>query len=249
MALSGKEPSWFISGVVKPSLEENAPSWFIEGVVRPNKPEGAVDEELEKDLVERQEPINRARSDSDFQSTMLKKIQSHEAPRFGYDSWYGRGTSRGPVAPPKPPTQMTINEVLEWQNTHNPPGPETTAVGAYQFVDQPNARTLSGVAKEMGLKGDELFTPELQDRMAIHLLKRRGLDDFLAGKLPVERFANNVAKEWASLPVLTDTKRGRIPIRRGQSYYANDGINGTTVKDLEEYEEIFSLADINGDIS
>jgi hypothetical protein len=46
------------------------------------------------------------------------------------------------------------------------------------------------------------------------LLKRRGLERYQAGKLSKDQFADNLSKEWASLPYNT-----------GQSYYAGVGSN------------------------
>ena len=54
--------------------------------------------------------------------------------------------------------------------------------------------------------------------MALALLERRGLSKYKAGKISAEQFGNNLAKEWASFPVVTGSKRGR-------SYYAGDGLN------------------------
>jgi muramidase (phage lysozyme) len=198
--------------------------------------------EEDPEMVER----NTLKAEGDFVSQLATTIRKHEGGRFGYDAWFGRGTNQSPVAPPKSPTAMTVDEVLEWQNTHNPPGNATTAIGAYQIVDQPNARTLSGLKRSMNLTGSELFTPELQDRMAVQLMRGRGLDKFLAGKKSPESFANQIAREWASLPVLRqDSRRGRV-VSVGQSYYSGDGINRAFRgnKEFEAYKNIYALADI-----
>lgn len=70
-------------------------------------------------------------------------------------------------------TGMTLNEVMELQgqmlrhpdNTFN-----SSAVGRYQIV----RKTLRGLIADMGLTGNELFSPALQDAMAIRLAKGRG---------------------------------------------------------------------------
>lgn len=67
---------------------------------------------------------------------------------------------------------MTLNEVLEMQrqmlahpdNTHN-----SSAAGAYQIV----STTMRGLIKELGLSGNELYSREMQDRMAQQLLRQR----------------------------------------------------------------------------
>ena len=232
------KPAW-LTAAIEEHLKVSRPKWLQDAIDAQN-----VVVEEDPQVV----ATNKTKAEGGFVNQLQVEIRSHEAPRFGYDSWFGRGTSRGPVSPPKAPTQMTVDEVLEWQNTHNPAGPETTAIGAYQIVDQPNARTLSGLKRSMGLTGDELFTSELQDRMAEKLMKGRGLDKFLAGTLDGASFANKIAREWASLPVLKEDKRRGRTINIGQSYYTGDGINkafkGT--KALDAYKDLYALADIGG---
>jgi hypothetical protein len=80
-------------------------------------------------------------------------------------------------------------------------------------------KTLQALVTQMGLSLDQKFTPELQDKMAIQLLKNRGLDRYLAGNMTDEDFALSLSKEWASMP---NPKTGR-------SYYAGDGLNKSLV--------------------
>lgn len=140
---------------------------------------------------------------------LLDFIGKHEAPR-GYTDYY-RGVS---FAPPRPLTEMTVDEVLDWQRRANPPGPGTAAAGKYQIIEQ----TLQGLKSSMGLTGAERFDADLQDRMAMKLLKGRGWQKFEAGSISAETFANNIAKEWASMPCVSGPKKGR-------SYYDGDGVN------------------------
>jgi hypothetical protein len=53
------------------------------------------------------------------------------------------------------------------------------------------------------------------------------VDRFLHGYLSVNKFCNELAKEWASLPVVDGPKKGR-------SYYAGDGLNAAGV-DVEPF--------------
>lgn len=234
-----EKPAWLLE-ITEETTASVKPQWLNE--IKEHIDLLEIVEEVDQNMIAQ----NQRKAEGDFTSQLMSTIRANEAGRFGYDSWFGRGTSRGPIAPPKSPTQMSVNEVLEWQNTHNPAGPETTAIGAYQIVDQPNARTLSGLVRKMGLTGDELFTSELQDRMALELMRGRGLDKFLSGALDADSFANKIAREWASLPVLKEDRRGRRAIAIGRSYYSGDGINkafkGT--KQLDEYRELYTLADI-----
>lgn len=72
----------------------------------------------------------------------------------------------------------------------------SSALGRYQII----RTTLRGLKKEMGLTDDMKFTPELQDLMAVQLLKRRGYDKWLRGQMTDKAFVNGLSREWASLP-------------------------------------------------
>jgi len=156
---------------------------------------------------------------------ILDFVSSIEAPQ-GYDTIYGNNQGKLP----KPITQMTLDEVQaaqpSWTKRFG-----SSAAGAYQIMrdtmDSP--KTMSDLEGEMGLSGDELFDPDMQDRMALHLLKRRGYDQFMAGKIGVVAFAKRLAQEWASFPVLAATKGAHRQVKRGQSYYAGDGVNKALV--------------------
>lgn len=93
-------------------------------------------------------------------------------------------------------TGMTLSEVLTYQRQLIASGAAGSAIGKYQML--PN--TLRGAMKSLGLTGDEVFSPAMQDELALHLLKQRGYDDFVAGKITASEFQDNLAKEWASLP-------------------------------------------------
>lgn len=116
----------------------------------------------------------------------------------------------------KPLTSMTVDEIIaasdSWRKQFKT---ASGAAGAYQIIKP----TLVQLKKDLGLTGSEKFTPVLQDRMGEKLCQKRGADQFLAGKLSLTAFGNNLAREWASFPVLSPTKRGEQAIKRGQSYY------------------------------
>lgn len=139
----------------------------------------------------------------------LKLTGQLEAPR-GFDQVYS-GTI---VAPPRALTTMTVREVMDWQQANIAAGAASTAAGRFQII----SGTLTDVVREMGLTGDEVFDEALQTRMAVHLMKRKGLDDWRAGRMSDEDFANAMATEWAALPVVTGPNAGR-------SHYAGDGLN------------------------
>ena len=69
-------------------------------------------------------------------------------------------------------------------------------VGRYQIIDD----TLDDLMARLDLSGQERFTPELQDRMAMTLARDAGLEAWQAGRLPNETFAHNLSRIWAGLP-------------------------------------------------
>lgn len=142
-------------------------------------------------------------------NAILALIRSKES-RGNYDIvYYG-----SKIKTPRRLTQMTVGQVRAWQDQSVRAGSKSSAVGAYQII----RKTMDLLISMGALKRNELFSVAAQDRAAIALLKRRGLDTYKAGGMSAEAFANNIAKEWASFPVVTGSKKGR-------SYYAGDGLN------------------------
>jgi muramidase (phage lysozyme) len=150
---------------------------------------------------------------------LLYFIGSIEAPK-GYDTVYGN--NQGKLT--KPITKMTVDELIGHQAGFTKAF-GSSASGRYQFMKA----TLQGLKSELGLRGTQVMDHDLQDRLGYHLLRRRGYDDFIAGRLTVPQFALNLAKEWASFPVLVETKGAHRTVKRGQSYYAGDGMNKALV--------------------
>lgn len=127
-------------------------------------------------------------------------------------------------------TDMTVAEVLQWQEAYVQRGSPSSAVGKYQIVRP----TLAGLVHELGIDPQARFDEALQDRMAITLLERRGSRAFAAKELTREQFAANIAKEWAALPRVV----GGNP---EESYYAHDGINASRISIDEVYTAMASL--------
>jgi muramidase (phage lysozyme) len=125
--------------------------------------------------------------------------------------------------PPKPLVEMTVQKVLDWQDSIDRKY-RSEAAGRYQIMED----TLRGMLHVVD--PDDLYDEETQDRLAIHLLRRRGLDRYLSGEMSIYSFGNSLAKEWASLPVV----HGR---KKGQSYYGGDGLNKSHVK-VEDFLEV-----------
>lgn len=109
-------------------------------------------------------------------------------------------------------TEMSINDVLRWQDQQVANGSQSSAVGRYQII----RGTLRQIKEDMDLTGEEQFSPEMQDRMAMHLLvNTRNFDDFVEGRMSLDQMMENLSMEWASLP--KDFS--------GLSYYDGDGLN------------------------
>jgi len=77
----------------------------------------------------------------------------------------------------------------------------------------------------MALKGDELFEPDLQDRMGMALLSRRGFKPWVEGNSSTDTFMIGLSKEWASFPVPYRMKGAHRVVERGSTYYAGDALN------------------------
>jgi muramidase (phage lysozyme) len=151
----------------------------------------------------------------------IYRIETGRAGREAYDVVYGHKQGRLP----KPITSMTVGEVIAaqvgWSKAHG-----SSAAGAPQFI----RKTLQGLVTEMGIPNDALFSPGLQDRLAYRLLLRRGYREFVAGQINRVEFGKRLAMEWASFPVLANTRGAHRDVNRGQSYYAGDGLNKSLVK-------------------
>ncbi|MDF2797501.1 MAG: Flagellar protein FlgJ [Devosia sp.] len=141
----------------------------------------------------------------------IRKIETGKADASAYDVIYAHAQARLP----KPITSMTVAELQHHQTNGWPAN--STAAGAYQFM----RATLKDLRKELGLLDGQVFDANLQDRLGYHLLKRRGYEQFMAGKIGVAEFGKRLAQEWASLPLLAPANGNT----RGESYYDGDGLN------------------------
>ncbi len=162
---------------------------------------------------------------------LLDFIGDIEAPQ-GYETIFGNRQGNLPI----PLTQMTYGNIIDAQANwgsktwvRNNWGHKTasSAAGRYQFM----RATLQDIAKEVrAIDGRTIFSSGLQDRLGYYLLLRRGYADFISGKLNLVQFGLNLAKEWASFPVLSATTGQHRDVTRGQSYYAGDGLNKSLIK-------------------
>ena len=110
-----------------------------------------------------------------------------------YDLTLGKGKyspASGPIS------EMLVKNVKNLQKQMVKNGAPSGAVGKYQFIN----KTLLELQKALKFKDTDVFSPELQDKMANKLLERRGLKKFLKGEIHIKNFMKNLSKEWASLP-------------------------------------------------
>ena len=117
---------------------------------------------------------------------------------------------------PRNLTSWTIGQVLDWQDSIDPLYP-SEAAGRYQIMED----TLREIYPKAGLKLTSLFDEKGQDALCRALLRRRGMEYYIIGKLTLESFCVNIAKEWASMPLVIPIRGKRV----GQSYYGGDGLN------------------------
>jgi hypothetical protein len=163
----------------------------------------------------------------DSVARLLSLIASAEAGAEGYDAV----NQRAMIRPPKPPTELTIEQIFTWID--ETPG-QNHAIGRYQIIPM----TLAYLVVAEGIPQDAIYSPELQDRLARRLLDKAGLQEFIAGLLPAADFQDKLAYVWAGLPL-------------GSGLSAYDGIAGNkatiTRKEYEDrFGEIFGRADRMG---
>jgi hypothetical protein len=93
------------------------------------------------------------------------------------------------------------------------------AAGRYQIIPE----TLKGLVDSGIASKDEKFSPEVQDRLGMQLIKQTGATK-LAAEGKYDEAQNALAKTWAGIPLATDVvdKKGNLK-KAGQSFYAGPG--------------------------
>ena len=151
----------------------------------------------------------------------IAKVES----RYNYNAYFGNANNASIRF-----TDMTISEVLAWQKQFVNEGNASSAVGRYQFIDS----TLAGLVRQLNIDGSMKFDEAMQDRLAVALLERRGIREYVDNKISREEFAHSLSKEWAALP----KAKGDNP---EQSYYAGDGLNKAQLSLAEVYAGIATV--------
>lgn len=170
----------------------------------------------------------------------IRKTEVGRDDRASYDVIYAN--KQGKLSTPL--TSMTYGDIIDaqrkWSKNHG-----SSASGAYQFM----RATLIDLAKaNPSIRGSDLFTPALQDQLGYQLLLRRGYDLFVSGKIDRTEFGKRLSQEWASFPVLSATKGAHRDLKRGQSYYAGDGVNKALVSP-EKVERILDQVRVGGNLA
>ncbi len=140
--------------------------------------------------------------------TFIRKLEA----RGSFDTIWG-GIKKADY-PSHNLTHMSVGEVLDWQRRIRAKGYGSTACGGYQFI----YKTLSALVSQSKVPHSTKFDAALQDAFAERLMAARGLGKYISGQISAEAFCNELAKEWASLPLVTGPNKGR-------SYYHGDGLN------------------------
>lgn len=142
-------------------------------------------------------------ADTPEEKALLQTIRKAEGGK-SYGTVFGGGEVSQLAA-----GELTVQEVINMGNTGKLPDrlgggqaayklnkqglPESGATGAYQYMPD----TLQDLVNKGVFKLDEKFTPELQDRGALYLSRRRGVD-------PTKRISDDDVRklggEWAAFP-------------------------------------------------
>ncbi len=156
---------------------------------------------------------------------LLSLIASAEAGPAGYDAIHHRAR----VLPDKAPTEMTIQEIVDWIDATPR---QNHAIGRYQIIPM----TLSYLVAVENVPMTAVFSPALQDRLAVRLINDAGLPEFLSGQMAPVDFMDSLAFVWAGLP-----------LGSGLSAYEGFAGNSATIS-RQHYEtrfaEIFGLGAI-----
>lgn len=141
---------------------------------------------------------------------------------------YNNGVAGDAKGRTKNLTGMTISQITKMQEGKKSTGREVFAVGKYQIVPE----TLKGAIEALGIKGNELFNEEMQERI---------FRDFLisSARPSVKKFitaqSNNV--ESAQLALSREFASVANPMT-GRSYYSGSGGNKASISAKETEESL-----------
>lgn len=165
------------------------------------------------------EPIN-SESDGGYSTNsgdykeLLDLISKHESAGAGYNAYneggaaggyrvigYGGDSRKGPLK--RALTDMTIKEIMAHQKNVNPP---IHAAGRYQIIGSTLKSLMNGGYGPTGVRIDDKFTPDIQDKLGIALIKYR----LKTGANPT-----NFISEWRGLK-FADQEKLQSAINKAQ---------------------------------
>lgn len=146
---------------------------------------------------------------------------------YGYNSAYDITYAYGKYTPKyignkkvDPITSLTLGEIKKVQAIMINNGANSTPMGRYQII----STSLPAIQKALSLNDNVLFSPTVQDQMAIQLLvEKRGYNKWLNGQMTNDAFQENLAREWASI----------ASPKTGKSHYAGQPA-GTSDSQIKE---------------
>ena len=176
-------------------------------------PEFTVDEEESTAPLTSVRPQGRPKQEtapSSVEVELFDKVVGGESD--DYDTvYYG-----SKVKPPKPVTQMTVEDIRSWQDASVRAGSKSSAVGRFQII----RKTMDSLINEGVLSPTDVFNEETQKKAYTALLDRRGYSKIKAQikasssltekKKLAENLQNNLAMEFASIPVATAIPKGKF---------------------------------------
>lgn len=176
-------------------------------------PEFTVDEEESTAPLTSVRPQGRPKqgtAPSSVEVELFDKVVGGESD--DYDTvYYG-----SKVKPPKPVTQMTVEDIRSWQDASVKAGSKSSAVGRFQII----RKTMDSLINEGVLSPTDVFNEETQKKAYTALLDRRGYSKIKAQirasssltekKKLAENLQNNLAMEFASIPVATAIPKGKF---------------------------------------
>jgi muramidase (phage lysozyme) len=166
------------------------------------------------------------RSGGNAYTSLLNLIASKESvttdrANNGYDAFNRGGSNNGHTAHGSGNTyngrklsQMTVGEIMSLQADQ-----KLHATGRYQIIGS----TLRGLVNSGVASRDEYYTPEVQDKLAIALVKGRA-GRFFSGKDSLDKAIYGMGSEWIGLQYVDQNKLGQV-LQQTKANLQNVGFN------------------------
>ena len=158
-------------------------------------------------------------SAGEIKSEILDAVYEAES-NSNYDQWHLNAKN----IPEKPLTEMTVEEIMRYQGDNKGP-----AAGAGQIKFD----TLQYLIDYGTIQPTDVFTVETQDKAHSRLLDRRGFQSWVSGEMSNTDFGQNVAKEYAGIPLLADEEVNGVLRPRGSSRYGGSNVARIGLDDWE----------------